>query len=271
MIFGHSHTRCLRVANLHESSKELETDFSVPIYGKRGIHGSIVVTTVLDKKIANPIITKQIEIHLDRAKGRPLWLASIVEGNLANRMGMIKASDPFDFYHPLLPNAEISRDATLLSYDLVKETMYEHLSQLQQFYRLIPKSDISGVIHIEGPPPVYDNQFIKEQLTNRSPQLLRRLQNFGDAKKSPEISDQILQIEINPFEFRKKMWLMQCDITREICEEEGILYVSPPESIFCEHGGLAKRFQQDNAHGNTQYGLEILRHLDDYISKEANQ
>jgi len=270
MIFGHSHTRCLRVANLHESSKELETDFSVPIYGRRGIHGSVVVTTVLGKKIVNPIITKEIEIHLDRAKDRPLWLASIVEGNLANRMGMIKASDPFDFYHPLLPD-KIVKDTTLLSYDLVKETMYEHLTHLQDFYRLIPKSGIAGVIHIEGPPPVYDNQFIKEQLIDRSPQLLRRLQNFGDASKSIDISEKISDIEINPFEFRKKMWLMQCDITREICEDKGIIYLSPPESIFCEHGGLAKRFQQDNAHGNTKYGLEILRHLDDYISKGANQ
>ena len=269
MIFGHSHTRCLRVANLHESSKELGADFSVPIYGRRGIHGSIVVTTVLNKKIANPIITKQIEIHLDQSKGRPLWLASIVEGNLANRMGMIKASDPFDFYHPLLPDSEISSDSTLLSYDLVKETMYEHLSQLQDFYRLIPKSDIAGIIHIEGPPPVYDNQFIKEQLTDRSPQLLRRLQNFGDANKSIEISEKISEIEINPFDFRKKMWLMQCDITREICEEEGIIYFPPPESVFCERGGLAKRFQHDNAHGNTQYGLEILSYLDSYISKEG--
>jgi hypothetical protein len=262
MLFGGSHVRSLRMASLHEDSKQLSIDISIPLFGGNTFPGGLVMTTWQEKKIVTPVISVEIEKHKVSSDGRLLWLVSSVFGNHANSVGLIKSSNPFDFYHPAVPEDAFSEEVTYLSYDIVKESMYELIEPLSDMFQRLNREGIKGIIHVEGPPPVNDESHIKASLTDVQKANALKMMEEGEKEASDN-----QPFTINSFAFRKKLWLLQTEITKEICEVNNIIYLYPPPSVFDDTGGLVRGAWRDSVHANTWYGLRVLEQIEATISE----
>ena len=66
------------------------------------------------------------------------------------------------------------------------------------------------------------------------------------------------------------MWRIQCEITQEICERNNVKYLSPPDHLFNEQGGLIEKALNDSVHANSWYGKQILAQISDEITRGLN-
>jgi len=256
---GGSHANCLRFAASHTSEHEYDVDFAVPIYGSGTFAGSLVMKDRLGKDILNPIIITKLNEHLKLSKGEAFWVVSNFLGNHANRISLIKTDEMFDFLNLDSNGHSFSENVELLPYNLIKEIMSRMIAPLEELFVQLSTKKLSGIIHIEGPPPVWDEQHIEAHLLDAQKKLaIQRMNSHGD---------QSTDFEINPFDFRKKMWLIQCEVTQEICERNNVIYLHPPAHLFNEQGGLIEKALKDSVHANTWYGKEILTQINDEITK----
>jgi hypothetical protein len=262
LIMGGSHANCLRFAASQSSEQDFDVDFAVPIYGSATFAGSLVMKNRIEQDILNPIIITKLNEHLKLSKGEPFWVVSNFLGNHANRISLIKTDEVFDFLNLDSNEHSFSENVELLPYHLVKEIMSRMIEPLEELFVQLNKKKLSGIIHVEGPPPVWDEQHIEAHLLDAQKKLaLQRMNSKGD---------QIIDFEINPFNFRKKMWRIQCEITQEICERNNVKYLSPPNHLFNEQGGLIEKALKDSVHANSWYGKQILAQISDEITRGLN-
>jgi hypothetical protein len=262
MIIGGSHTAAIRFARNNELIKNLNIEFSIPIYGANSFAGSLMMKNRIGISVLNPIIDTEIKKHKKSAAGRTLWLVSNFFGNHANRISLINTPHSFDFYHPELIGDSFEEKIPLIPYLLVKDVLYEQLQPLEDFFLELKKKGLKNIIHIEGPPPIENQDHINSSLLGEQKKLaLSKVQT--DEKEE-------FIFEINPFKIRKKLWLLQSEVTKEICEKNDIIYLPPPSSTFNENGGLKEEAWRDSVHANAWYGLRVLQQIDQEILRRNN-
>jgi hypothetical protein len=76
-------------------------------------------------------------------------------------------------------------------------------------------------------------------------------------------------MDLEPIEFRVRMWQEQCRIVRALCAQRGIEFVPPPPAAMDAQGLLQRQFWgADPMHGNRDYGRLMLSRLAEVISAE---
>jgi hypothetical protein len=182
---------------------------------------------------------------------REIWLVSVVRGNTYNVHGLLELDQPFDFVHPGMPSLSIRRDAQLLPYDAVREVFRRNSHATRRFFRCLPRHNILGVLHLEAPPPIPDRDHCYNTVER-----LMLAKSLGRSEN----------VRISPREFRMKLWRTQSDVTQEVCSENNVIYVTPPEQGLDEHGYLKPEGWHGATHGSTWYGALVLRKIESVIA-----
>ena len=184
-------------------------------------------------------VERRIRHVIDRNKPDAVLLAAM--GNEYNTFALLRHPRQFDFDYPGsgLPIAE---DVERLPFGLVKAQMRRLAERnVLLFWHAVREAAEVPIYVVPPPPPIPSDLHI-----------LSYPGNFGEQAKKYGIS---------PLPFRRKMWLLYCDVIREAVEAGLGRFVVPPDEIFVD-GCLGKQFWRDDpTHANEQYGHVMLTHL----------
>ncbi len=164
-------------------------------------------------------------------------------GNEYNTMGMLQHPEPFDFDLPGF-GIEVEEGVAVIPYTLMRAQMTALCEQnVLLFWRFFNEATDKPIYLVPPPPPIADKMHIMSYPGAFS----------GKAK----------QYGVSPVGLRRKMWLLYCDILRDVVKGTGTTFVELPDPVFVD-GCLAKQFwQEDPTHGNVDYGKLMLEHVTD--------
>jgi hypothetical protein len=233
-IIGLSHTHALRGALK-----------SRPAAFQAGCEITHMLNAVPDKqflhtdgalKHLNPVLRER----LAGGDGGPRAVFSMVGGNAHNFMGLFQHPVPYDLVLPEQADLPFSSGADLVPYDYAARVLHalvlDELACLGALRRATP----APVHHLESPPPVFDNDFCKQNL----PPVF--------------LTERYARMDIAPPYFRYKLWRMHSRIVREECERSGIAFIPCPSASMDENGFLQRACYIDPLHGNAEYGSLVL-------------
>jgi hypothetical protein len=245
-IIGHSHAAALGRAIAADEFRQvlsgLRHQFGC-VQIVREIHTPQLVDTDDGTKSINPILATEIN------RLNPTAIVSAIAGNAHNVIGLVNHPVRFDFVIPDEPNIKLDSDAEILPYGAVKEVLRVLLEPHLQLLMKIKATWPIPLYHVQSPPPVPSEEHIR-----RYPEAF-----------APKISE----LGIAPLALRHKLWRTTSHIIEERCEEHGIMYLPVPTDVQDAQGALKEKFwNADATHGNTLYGLEILKYLDVSLKTE---
>lgn len=252
LLIGHSHATCMVAAMRRKLFPAVTPDivFRVVGYGSKSFPGGLVVQTSDGERLVNPVVLSAIDRAAAEARGRQVWLVSVIGGNAANRMAIFSAGPAVDFLMPGERNESPQDGLQWVSYDAIEATMARQLSQLSEFFELLPRERLAGVAHLEGPPPCMSNEFVYSKL----PEAARRL-----VAESGELT--ISPASIAAPSLRHKLWQCQSIVTRRIVEKHGVVYIEPPPEAIDECGHRRIESCSDACHGTPEYGAWALHQV----------
>lgn len=167
-------------------------------------------------------------------------VAILVLGAAHNKYGLLEHEQPFDVLSPGGENNKPSKELLFIPYNAVWDMLETDIKKNKTIQN-IKKASRCRVIHISTPPPKEDNDFIKNS-TNK----LR-----GDG------------ISISSASVRLKLWNLEMNVIRHVCNEWGIQFLPAPESAMTPDGYLKPEYYGiDATHANTAYGELVLRQLE---------
>ena len=163
-----------------------------------------------------------------------------IYGNSHNIIGFNNSNIPFNFIYPRKENNKISLDVCLIPFEVIRNRIINSLSNTRIFIELISKELDIPIFMLETPPVIDCNKYLSENLNNRF-----NIDNF------------------NSFDCRHKIWLLSCELVREICNDNNIEYISNPSTIYDDNLKFKKSMWcQTCTHGNDIYGHDILLNLE---------
>ena len=245
LIVGHSHAWCMRSA--------IERKLFDPCVGRHAFHptligseslpGGYVFTDDTGKECINPIFERHLKEQLPTEGARTVQVVSVFSGNHYNWLGLVRDRRTFDFVHPSAPELPVDEARPFLPYAAVKAIFDRETSRLERFYALLlARTDVVGVVHVEGPPPIPSEEHIKYWVREK-------------------VKGKDAEFEVGPPALRRKLWLSQRDSTRAMCERVGVTYVLPPSAAIDEQGFMKQEFWLDSVHGNPSYGALLLNQV----------
>lgn len=189
-------------------------------------------------------VQKRIKHILRRDAPDAIVLACM--GNEYNAMGILRHPEPFDFDLPG-SGIEVEKGVTVIPYPMMRAQMTMLCEQnVLLFWRYFNKVTDKPIYLLPPPPPIADKMHIL---------------SYPGAFEGPA-----KQYGISPAGLRRKMWLLYCDILRDMTRGTGTTFVELPDAVFVD-GCLAKQFwQEDPTHGNADYGKLILEHVQSLIT-----
>ena len=260
VVFGQSHALSLRAAwkrGLYRpDDRRVHCKFVLSGQKKFPSEEIVIRSPAGDADVLHPGLVRAFAKHHVLAGSMETWLVSIVRGNACNMFGLFEPDPPFDFVHPGAPELPVRADAQLLPYDAVR-TIFSHYSRRTgSFFRCLPRQNITGILHIEAPPPIPDEKQVYRSVERI---LLRRV--LGRSRDA----------RISAREFRMKMWKTQSDVNRQVCAENNVIYVTPPEDTLDAEGYLLQKAWFGATHASAWYGALVLRKIEAVITKERNR
>jgi hypothetical protein len=253
LLFGNSHANCMANALRRKLVPILEDGVGIRLVstGSDAFPGGLTLIDNAGRKIANPVITRSIQQALAEQRGRRTWIASVIGGNQANRLSLFGGAEKLTFLDPEEPDAPAQQiGRTFVPYDLIEYQLIRSTESLAEMYRLLPLDKVAGLVHLEGPPPVADPEFIVAHLPERTRELF---QARGLVALGTE--------DVAPIEFRHRVWRAQCRVSKRLSEEIGFLYLPPPEETFGPDGYRRADLCADATHATAEYGAAYLRAL----------
>lgn len=230
LILGHSHVQCLQRALDPEGQPGIE------------IHDLNQSSGLMPAKPGR-LRTTRLQIPSPDA----VYLC--LGGNYHNQFGLIE--------HPRKFACGL-RDGTMpdmtgrqpVPHALIRAQFKAHLTGLRGVYDAIYAAFPSArFTHFNPPPPIGDWDHI---LAN------------------PGIFGKFLKQGPMPPALRLEFYTIQTDALREIAEEYGAAFLTPPRELGDDAGFLAPDyFNNDPTHGNTAYGRAMLRHILDHAGAAA--
>lgn len=252
LLIGHSHATCMVAALRRKLFPTVTPELAVRVvgYGSKSFPGGLVVETGDGVRLVNPVVLAAIDRACAEARGRAVWLVSVIGGNAANRMAIFGSGPPVDFLLPGESAPPASDAVQWVSYDAVEATMARQLGSLDEFFALLPRDRLAGVAHLEGPPPCMSNDFVYSSL----PESARRLAvESGEVEMSPA--------SIAAPALRHRLWQCQAAVTRRIAESHRVVYIDPPEEAVDAQGHRRIESCSDACHGTPEYGAWALSHV----------
>ena len=188
-------------------------------------------------KKLHELIPKKFKALVDRDK--PDVVVSCAMGNEQNFLALINHPRRFDFYLPQRPDLPTDESAEVLPVALVEDLLRARLKKLSLYLSVFSPLSNGRMIHVPPPPPIAPVSHIEAY-----PALFeKRLQNRA----------------VSPAPFRLKMWLLTCEIQRQLCKDMGVVHCRLPDAVFDADGFLAPPYwKKDPTHGNASYGKLIL-------------
>jgi hypothetical protein len=227
-----------------------EIGYRVVGYGSKSFPGGLVVENGDGARLVNPVVLAAIDRAYAEARGRQVWLVSVIGGNAANRMAIFSSGPAVDFLVPGEAPRPDEGGVQWVPYDAVDATMSRQLSSLSDFFTLLPRDRLAGVAHLEGPPPCMSNESVFSKL----PEAARRLAvESGEVEMTPS--------SIAAPALRHRLWQCQASVTRRIVESAGAIYIDPPPEAFDANGFRTLDSCSDACHGTPEYGAWALSQL----------
>ncbi|MFZ5548507.1 MAG: hypothetical protein ACOZJX_07425 [Pseudomonadota bacterium] len=252
LLIGNSHATCMVAAMRRKLFPAVtpEIAFRVVGYGSKAFPGGLVLEANDGTRVVNPVVTAAVDRAFAEARGRKVWLVSVIGGNAANRMAIFSSGPAADFLLPGEQPAETPAGVQWVPYDAIEATMARQLDSLSEFFARLPREKLAGVAHLEGPPPCMSNDFVYAAL----PEAARRI-----AVESGEV--ELTADSIAAPALRHRLWQCQARVTRQIAEARGVLYVEPPPQAVDVAGHRRLDTCSDACHGTPEYGRWALEHV----------
>lgn len=189
-----------------------------------------------------PRLRAAIEDQIARHAPR---VVSVLGGNVHNMLALMRHPRPFDF---LLSGGEagppLDPQAELVPESMVRAALEDRLAT--DFARLRALGMAAGgFIHVESPPPVRQEAFIRD----RAEAYFRDTSGREIVPGSPGL--------------RWRTWRLTSRILRERVKALGGCFMPVPRSVLDEEGFLRLDLAADPTHGNEAYGEALIRALED--------
>ena len=258
--FGQSNAVCLVRAwkrGLYRPDDQA-LDFKFLLWGPRKFPADsmVVPSPSSGADVIHPLLAHAFEEHGVLSGSTDAWLVSVVRGNAYNVYGLFEPNPPFDFVHPDMPALALRAGAQLLPYDAVRTMFSQAAESTRRFYKCLPRQNIAGVLHLEAPPPIPSE---------------KQCQRSVEGVLLPRALGLPRGVQISPREFRMKLWRCQSDVNREICVQNDVIYVPPPEEALDEGGFLLPAAWWGATHASSWYGALALRKIEGVITERRRR
>ena len=169
-------------------------------------------------------------------------LVSFINGNEHSILSLVQHAQPFDFYEPEHPNAELIPDTQVIAYSTIYKqleiALNGTLACLAMARIQLPNMRIQ---HVMPPPPVESQEEIR---------------------RTPEIFEaQISQYGLTPISLRVKYHRLACRILQEKLAPFGIDVIRPPSQAISASGGIKDEYAYATTHANQKYGALVLEQI----------
>ena len=187
--------------------------------------------------------------RLAPATGGKRAIFSMAGGNAHNFMGLFQHPVPYDLVLPEQPDLPFTTDAELVPYTYAGKVLHELVLHDLAFLDALRRATQAPLYHLESPPPVFDNEFCKQNL----PPVF--------------LTGRYAAMDIAPPFFRYKLWRLHSRIFRQECERIGIAFIACPGDSIDEYGFLRRAYYIDPLHGNEGYGELVLDQITSLLDR----
>ena len=167
------------------------------------------------------------------------FVVLVCGGNEHNVLGIVKNKRPFDFVLSSEPDLPLQPGHELVPEALIREVLKSHMSEPLAVLRAVRTATRLPILELEPPPPLPNHRVL--------------------AYPSEFVRARLLRKNIAPELIRYKLWRLESEIYRRLCEDIGIAYLRSPQRMIGENGMLAEEgWGADATHANSRYGREVL-------------
>lgn len=252
LIFGHSHVWAInRAVETHRNTVPADIAMKVLLCGTQKFPGTLLCQSSKGADYINPALVSALSDYpVKPDSSEQNILVSMVQGNYYNIVGMLYEGQPFDF---VLPNQTSmpynDQDAEIVPYDAIQALITNQLYELPTFYRKLKNLGYKKIIHVGVPPPHPSSDYIYNALNQ-------------DAKFVNK------PIQISQPYVRLKLWMVQELLLKQLCQNEGVEYLSAPSQALDSNGFLNAAFAKDTVHGNQAYAELVHQQIIDLIQQK---
>jgi hypothetical protein len=173
------------------------------------------------------------------------FVVLVCGGNEHNVLGIVRNKRPFDFVLSSEPDLPLQPGHELVPEALLREVLKKHMSEPLSILRAFRAATRIPILELEPPPPLPNHRVV--------------------AYPSEFVRARLLRKNIAPELIRYKLWRLESEIYRKMCEEIGIAYLRAPKAMISENGMLAQEgWGADATHANPRYGMEVLKDALDF-------
>jgi len=202
-------------------------------------------TEIYDEGQDGSVALKSEIVDLLKASSGPVF--SMIGGAAHNSFGILRNGPLMEFIHPRFPDLPVKADAVRVPYEQVRDAISRVAGRWPHLLGAICDVAPGRVVHFDSPPPIGDQTWLTRRLANKF--------------KARGIS----KIEVNPPRIRFKLWQVNADLYRDMCQDRGAVFEPSPPEAATASGGLAKPYWLGDAtHANEAYGALILKRMREY-------
>jgi hypothetical protein len=177
-------------------------------------------------------------------------VVSAIGGNQHQVFGLIQHPIPFDLFEPGDESAVLAEGVELLPYWVVCD-VFEAGLRGKDGSRLARVGEVAPcrVVHVAPPPPKADEAHIRRR------------------HETAFVAGGLVEKGITPAPVRLKLWRLQIELSRRLCEEWRIGFIPPPSEALTPDGYLDPAYYANDAtHANAEYGRLVLRQLEAFVA-----
>jgi len=182
-------------------------------------------------------------------------IVSAIGGNLHQKFGLIRHPVPFDIFETGDIQMNIQDNVYYIPSNTIRDYFEQELTSKEGcMLKEIRKVTRCTIIHLEAPPPKQNEEHINKY------------------HETHFINRGILEKGITPAYTRLKLWKLQSQVMKKLCDEWGIKFLSVPAESLCADGFLKPEYyNHDATHANTAYGELVLQQLETIMSNISGQ
>lgn len=238
LVIGQSHVGAIRQAARARSEAHPDRPRIRAIHTLEKRYAPFYVGQGADATFS-PALVREIDNQITWHK--PL-VVSANGGNIHNVLTLVRHPRPFDFLLSSEEGPPIDPEAEPVSEALVHAALENGLRN-DRFLIRLTKQAADAAVHLESPPPLFDNRVIEEHAAAH----FAGMPTFGAS--SPGL--------------RYKIWRLNSRIIAGYCAEMGIKFLPVSREAQDANGFLLPHLAGDATHGNQAYGDIIVRALED--------